>query len=130
MNRILAAPQPQVERLEDRTLLACDAVTPPLHTEGRWVIDAAGCPFNFRSVNWYGAEELDYIPAGLERQELPAIARQIRQMGFNSVRLPWSNEMVELNPVVDDPRVLAANPDLLGRTALEIFDAVVAALAA
>ena len=122
--------QPRVERLEDRTLLACEAVTLPLHTEGRWVVDAAGCPFTFRSVNWYGAEELDYVPAGLERQDLYAIASQIRQMGFNSVRLLWSNEMYEWNPVVDDPRVLAANPDLLGLTALEIFDTVIAALAA
>ncbi len=122
--------QPQVECLEDRALLTCEAVTLPLHTEGRWIIDAAGCPFTFHSANWYGAEELDYVPAGLERQDVSSIARQIRAMGFNSVRLPWSNEMVELNPVVNDPRVLMANPGLLGRTALEIFDVVVGALVA
>src|SRR5262249_39798560 len=102
----------------------------PLHVEGRWIVDAAGCPFTFHSVNWYGAEELDYVAAGLERQPVGAIARQVREMGFNSVRLLWSNELVERNPVVDDPRVLAANPELLGLTALEVFDAVVDALAA
>jgi endoglucanase len=111
-------------------LLTCDSVTLPLHTEGRSIVDAAGCPFTFHSVNWYGAEELDYAPAGLERQDLHFIAHQIRGMGFNSVRLLWSNEMFERNPVIDDPRVLAANPDLLGRTALEVFDAVIEGLAA
>jgi endoglucanase len=100
-----------------------------LHTEGRWVVDANGSPFTFNSVNWYGAEELDYVPAGLERQDVHAIAHEVRALGFNSVRLLWSNEMVERNPVVDDPRVLAANPDLLGHSALEVFDTVIDALA-
>ena len=34
-------------------------------------------------------------------------------MGFNSVRIPWSYELVETNPVVPD-YALAANPALKG----------------
>jgi endoglucanase len=100
-----------------------------LHTDGRWIVDANDCPFTFHSVNWYGAEELDYVPAGLERQDIHTIAHEIRGLGANSVRLLWSNEMYERNPVIDDPRVLAANPNLLGQTALQVLDAVIDALA-
>ncbi|AKT42363.1 uncharacterized protein CMC5_065890 [Chondromyces crocatus] len=100
----------------------------PLRTSGRWILDANGQRFKLASVSWYGAEEMDYVPAGLERAHRSAIAKQVRTMGFNSVRLPWSNEMFELNPVVSDG-VIAANPDLEGRRALEVFDAVIEALA-
>lgn len=100
----------------------------PLHTEGRWILDAKGERFKFAAVNWYGAEEMDYVPAGLELADIRAIALRIRELGFNAVRLPWSNEMVELNPVVADA-VVAANPDLKGKTALAVFDAVIDALA-
>ncbi len=122
--------RPRIEQLEGRELPACTGVVLPLHTQGRWILDANDCPFSFHSVNWYGAEELDYVPAGLERQDIHTIAAEVRGMGFNSVRLLWSNEMYENDPVIDDPAVLAANPDLLGRTALQVFDAVVNALAA
>src|SRR5262249_58151591 len=100
----------------------------PLHTQSRWILHAQNHPFNLPTLTCYGAEEKDFVVAGLEKQNVAAIAHLVRQMGFNSVRLPWSNEMVESNPVVADA-VVAANPDLRGKHALEVFDAVVAALA-
>ena len=84
--------------------------------------------FQTRSVNWYGFADIDYCPAGLEIAELDAIAETIAAMGFNSIRLPFSLEMVIENPVID-PVVLAANPSLQGLTALELLDEVIDALA-
>jgi endoglucanase len=52
------------------------------------------------------------------------ISMLMRQMGFNSVRLPYSDEMVMQNPTIT-PGLLAANLDLIGKSALEIFHAVV-----
>jgi endoglucanase len=100
----------------------------PLHTSGRWIEDAHGKRFKLASVNWYGADEADYVVAGLDRQPLAAIAKLIAGYGFNSVRVPWSNELVETNPVIADTR-LGANPELRGRRALEVLDAVIVALA-
>jgi endoglucanase len=100
----------------------------PLGASGRYIIDANNRRVKLAAVNWYGAEEQDYVVAGLEYAALPDIARQIRIMGFNAVRLPWSNEMYEANPAINDDR-LAANPSLKGKRALEVFDAVIAALA-
>jgi endoglucanase len=106
--------------------LALPAV--PFHTQGRWILDANNQRFKLVSVNWYGAESKDFVVAGLDKAPLASIAAQIRSAGFNSVRLPWSNELVETNPAVAAAR-LAANPALAGKTAMEIFDAVIEALA-
>lgn len=100
----------------------------PLRTSSRWIVDADGHRFKLASVNWYGAESKDFVVAGLDRASLGSIARAIRTMGFNSVRLPWSNEMFENDPPVDAAR-LAKNPALTGKHALAIFDAVIDALA-
>ena len=79
-------------------------------------------------MNWYGAESTDFVVAGLDKAPLAAIAALIRGAGFNSVRLPWSNELVETDPLVAEARI-AANAELFGKRALEIFDAVIDALA-
>lgn len=36
------------------------------------------------------------VPAGLDRQRLPVIARAIKAMGLNCVRLLWANDMLSL----------------------------------
>lgn len=100
----------------------------PLRTSGRWILDAHGDRFKLAAVSWYGAEELDYVVAGLDVAPRRAIAARIRELGFNAVRLPFSNELIELDPVVADAAV-AANPDLAGKHALEVLDAVIDALA-
>jgi endoglucanase len=99
----------------------------PLHTQGRFIVDKANRRLKLNSVNWYGAESIDYVVGGLQLEPLAAIARRIRCMGFNSVRLPWSNQMVESNPVVG-AYALTANPELMGLHAMQIFDAVVHSL--
>jgi endoglucanase len=101
----------------------------PLHTQSRFVVDAQGNRFRFSSVVWYGAESPDLVPYGLDHNTAGDIAKLIHQLGFNSVRLPWCNQMVESNPVVPDA-LLSSNPNLIGQTALEVFDAVIDALAA
>ena len=99
---------------------------PPLHTAGRFIVDSSGARVKLAAVNWYGAEEKDFVVAGLDIAPLASISHHIRTMGFNAVRLPWSNEMYESNPVVNVAR-LPANPDLKGLRALDVFDAVTAA---
>lgn len=101
----------------------------PLHTSGRYIVDRQNRRIKLSSVAWYGAESVDFVPGGLQLEPLLSIVHRIRCMGFNSVRLPWSNQMVESNPVVPDYAV-AANPELKGLHALNVYDAVVYALSA
>jgi len=92
-------------------------------------VDSGGHRVRLNAVNWYGAESPDFVVGGLASSTPAIIARLIRELGFNAVRLPWSSQMLESNPVVG-AYALTANPDLQGQTAMQIFDQVVKALAA
>jgi endoglucanase len=99
----------------------------PLHTSGQFIVDSNGVRVHLNAFNWYGAEGTDYVVEGLQAQPLASIVATIKGMGFNAVRLLWSNQMAESNPVVGN-YALAANPSLEGENALTIFDTVVNAL--
>ena len=99
----------------------------PLRTKGRNIVDQDGRRFKLSSINWYGASDELFVPGGLEVQHRSVIAQSIKRLGFNSVRLPYADELVTQNPIIDS-RLLKANPDLIGRRALDILDAVTATL--
>ena len=99
----------------------------PLDTRGRYIVDRHGSRFKLISLNWYGASDELFVPGGLDVKNRHDIARTIRRLGFNSVRLPYSDEMVRKNPPIE-PGLLAANADLVGHTALQVYGAVVESL--
>ncbi|MFC7635994.1 glycoside hydrolase family 5 protein [Streptomyces thermogriseus] len=122
--------------------------TPPLSTRGRWIVDAKGNRFKLRSGNWHGAsgtwkgsgsreddanhhagENSGRIPLGLDRAPMAEIIAGFKEIGINSVRLPFSNEMIhDSRPVTDG--AVAANPSLRGKTPLQVYDVVVRELTA
>ncbi|MCX2180735.1 glycoside hydrolase family 5 protein [Streptomyces sp. SKN60] len=125
-----------------------DSWQPPLSTRGRHVVDANGNRFKLKSGNWHGAqgswngsgdladpashhdaEKSDQLPLGLDRKPLAGILADFHALGLNSLRLPFSNEMLHDTRPVPDAAV-AANPELRGRTPLQVFDAVIAATTA
>ncbi|KAK6355244.1 hypothetical protein TWF696_004357 [Orbilia brochopaga] len=84
----------------------------PLRTYRRNIVDARGDRVKLMSTNWYGASDEDSIPGGLDVRHRREIAATIREMGFNSVRLPYSDEMVMTNPDVP-MKFWGKNADLL-----------------
>ncbi|MFJ9133671.1 glycoside hydrolase family 5 protein [Streptomyces sp. NPDC102256] len=123
-----------------------DTWQPPLSTRGRYVVDADGNRFRMKSANWDGAQgswtgsgstddpanhhagqNSHGIPLGLDRVPLPRLLGDFRQLGINSIRLPFSNEMIHATAPVPDVAV-TANPELRGKTPLQVYDAVVTAL--
>lgn len=101
----------------------------PLHTAGPYIVDSNGYRVRLNAFNWYGTESTDYVVAGLQIASLQSIVQEIQSLGFNAVRLPWSNQMYESNPVVGS-YALTANPSMEGENALTIMDQVVSALTA
>jgi endoglucanase len=89
---------------------------------------AAGHVVGLTSVNWYGFDEKEFVAGGLDHALLETIIKQIRAIGVNSLRLLWANETLERNPVVAEYAV-EANPEFRGKHALDVLDAVIAALA-
>ncbi|SDS92153.1 glycoside hydrolase family 5 protein [Actinoplanes derwentensis] len=120
--------------------------TAPLSTRGRYIVDADGNRFKLRSGNWHGAsgtwngsgsdtddaehhagENAGRTPLGLDRAPVAAIVDGFRAIGLNSVRLPFSSELVrDTRPVADS--AVAANPQWRGLTPLQVYDKVVTAL--
>ncbi|NRA45705.1 MAG: cellulase family glycosylhydrolase [Oligoflexales bacterium] len=99
----------------------------PLATKGQWIVDKMGKRLKLSSVNWYGASDAYHVVMGLNKAPIDSIISQIKKIGFNSVRLPFSNEMLhEEGPVSFEH--LTKNPQLRGMSPLEIFDAVISAL--
>lgn len=99
----------------------------PLRTSGRWIVTGQGQRVPLAAVNWSGAETQAYTVGGLDERKLSDLAALVRTGGFNAVRLPWSNQLVEDDPVVP-ARYLSANPQLVGQRALTVLDEVVRAL--
>jgi endoglucanase len=100
----------------------------PLHTSGASIVDAKGTPVKLNLVNWYGAESPDFVVGGLKYQPVTEIVSEIAAMGFDGVRLPWSNQMWQSNPVVP-AALVAANPQFKGEHARTVFEQVVQDLA-
>ncbi len=103
------------------------SIAAPLSVIGRYIVDANGHRVRLAGVNWFGAHEDFGVVTGLHRVHRERIAEYVASLGFNSVRLPFSLSMLSQTTPVPD-HCLAANPDLVGKTPLEIFDACVEAL--
>lgn len=108
------------------SVLPASAATPTgwLHTKGSTIVDSTGAPHVIRAANWFGMETSGCAPHGLWQISLDEGLARIASMGFNTVRLPFSNECLAASTVngIDQ----AKNPALVGLTPLQVMDAVVA----
>jgi endoglucanase len=95
-----------------------------LRIEGRHIVDGFGNPVRLAGINWSGFELLDFVPRGLALRDYTAIVDQLAALGFNTIRLPFSNELIVRNPA-PDPAAIAACPSCQGKSALEIMDMIV-----
>lgn len=100
------------------------------HTSGNKIVDSNGEAVRIAGVNWYGFETSDFLVHGLWAQDYKTILNTIKSLGFNVVRIPFSNQMVESNPVPTGYTTYAngqpANSALVGQTALADLDTIVA----
>ena len=98
-----------------------------LTTNGNRIIDAAGNEVRFAGINWFGFNTGDNAPGGLDRCNLKEMLEEIARRGFNLIRIPVSCELLlgwmngECPESKYDPVI---NPELTGKTSLEIFDLV------
>jgi endoglucanase len=71
---------------------AADAATiaPPLTTRGAKIVDARGRTVVLQGVNWFGFETSNHVAHGLWTRDYRDMLRQVRQLGFNTIRLPFS----------------------------------------
>jgi endoglucanase len=96
----------------------------PLHTSGASIDDASGRQVKLDCVNWYGSESVDFVAGGLKYESAATIISEIVSMGFDCVRLPYSNQMWESNPIVSS-NLTTANPAFNGEHARTIYATLV-----
>jgi aryl-phospho-beta-D-glucosidase BglC (GH1 family) len=95
-----------------------------LRTSGNQIVDSAGAPVRIAGVNWFGLETTDFAPHGLWARNYKEMMDQMKQVGFNTIRLPYSNQLFDAGST---PRGIdfAKNPDLRGLDGLGIMDKIV-----
>jgi endoglucanase len=100
------------------------------HTSGNQILDSNNQAVRIAGVNWYGFETGDAVVHGLWAQDYRSILNAVKANGYNTVRLPFSNQMIESNPVPSNISYNngsgAINTDLRGLSALQIMDKIVA----
>jgi endoglucanase len=100
------------------------------HTNGNKILDSDGTEVRMAGINWYGAETPDYLVHGLWAQDYHTVLNTIKSLGYNVIRIPFSNQLVESDPVPTNYTTYAngaaANQALDGQTALEDMDTIIA----
>ncbi len=97
-----------------------------LHTDGASIRDSAGNEVFLTGVNWFGLETETLAPHGIWTRNYREMLDQIVQLGYNCLRLPFSNELFDPNLQPNGIDVFK-NPDLKGLTGLQIMDKIVVA---
>src|SRR5205085_1027312 len=117
---------PPAARLTSATRrLAPAAASAYLHTDGARLEDASGHEVRLTGLNWFGLETCAFAPHGLWSRNWRSMMVQIRSLGFNTIRLPFSSQLLDpgTHPNGIDYRL---NPDLKGLSGLQIMDKIVA----
>ncbi|MBN2534384.1 MAG: cellulase family glycosylhydrolase [Spirochaetales bacterium] len=85
-------------------------------------------------VNWFGFETSNYVVHGIWTRDYKSMLQQIADLGFNCIRLPWCNEMlnktpdsIQINEVGVDAYTgeTGLNLDLEGLDSLGVMDAII-----
>lgn len=94
------------------------------HTSGSQILDAANQPVKIAGVNWFGMETSTYAPHGLWARGYKDMMDQMKSLGFNTIRLPFSNQLFDPGSTPNGIN-FALNPDLQGLNGLQIMDKIV-----
>jgi endoglucanase len=99
-------------------------VRPPLHSRGGSLVDTTGAEVRLTGVTWFGLETDTFAPHGLAVRNWAALLDQIAEQGFNTLRLPFSNDL--FTPARRPGGIdVELNPDLAGLSGSQIMDKIV-----
>ena len=97
-------------------------VQTPLSTRGAQIIDASGQPILLRGVNWFGFETETHAPHGLWARDYKEMLAQIKDLGYNIIRLPYSVQGLRSNSISGVDFSIGSNADFQGKTSLQAMD--------
>ncbi len=101
------------------------------HTRGAQILDSSNQPIRMHGVNWYGFETTNLVVGSLYAQDYRTILQAVKNNGYNVIRLPFSNQLIETNPLPAAGQISFSNAsgpintDLQGAHALKIMDKII-----
>jgi endoglucanase len=97
-------------------------------TNGNKIIDTYGNQLRITGINWSGAQSDTFLPHGLWARSYKELLHIIKDLGYNVIRMPYSNEMLHRSLVITAGAAgidTFKNADLVGLTPLQAFDRIV-----
>ncbi len=98
---------------------------PPFSTQGARIVDRQGQTVLLRGVNWFGMETETHTPHGLWARDYKDMLQQISNLGYNTIRLPFSVQALRSQTISGVDFSNGNNRDLAGKTPLQVMDLVV-----
>jgi endoglucanase len=96
------------------------------HTSGRQILDSTGTPVRIAGINWFGFETGNYVVHGLWTRDYKSVLDQIKSLGYNTLRLPYSDDILKPGTMpngIDFSN--GKNADLQGLSSLQVMDKIV-----
>ncbi|RAQ97196.1 cellulose binding domain-containing protein [Thermogemmatispora tikiterensis] len=91
-------------------------------TSGTKILAPNGSQFVISGINWYGFETPDYVAHGLWSYDISTILNLVKSYGYNTLRIPFSNQMWESDPV---PQNDVGCPSCVGLHARDILAKII-----
>ncbi|MFD7641779.1 cellulase family glycosylhydrolase [Kitasatospora sp. NPDC059795] len=95
------------------------------HTSGRQILDEAGTPVRIAGINWFGFETSNYVPHGLWSRDYKSMIDQMKSLGYNTIRLPYSDDIFKGTTPTSINTSGGMNADLVGLNSLGVMDKLV-----
>lgn len=97
------------------------------HTSGRQILDAANQPVRIAGINWFGFETGNYVVHGLWSRDYKSMIDQMKSLGYNTIRLPYSDDLFKGAGAVPNSIDFSGgkNADLQGLNSLQVMDRIV-----
>jgi endoglucanase len=97
----------------------------PLSTQGSKIVDANGRSVLLRGVNWFGIETEMHAPHGLWKRDYKEMLAQIKNLGYNVIRLPYAVASLRATNVTGIDYSIGSNQELQGKSPLEVMDSII-----
>lgn len=94
------------------------------HTSGAQILDENNHPVRIAGINWFGFETNSFSPHGLDKRNYRDMLNQIKSLGYNTLRLPYSNQLFDQGSKPTGINY-TINPDLQGLSGLQLMDKIV-----
>ncbi|GCE31777.1 hypothetical protein KDA_72610 [Dictyobacter alpinus] len=94
------------------------------HTSGAQILDANNQPVKIAGINWFGFETSNYVAHGLWSRGYKDMLDQISSLGYNTIRLPYSNQLFDAGSTPNGIDY-SKNADLQGLSGIQIMDKII-----